>query len=99
MSLKERYLSAKVPPVVVTIPVWGEVNIRVLTIGELKKIRESEDEQSVASLILSAVVDEHGAQVFSDPAELDAVQASVVKDLAEAIAKVNAPKVEDQKKC
>jgi hypothetical protein len=89
---------AKRPPTAVTIDGLGEVHIRALTMGELRRIQNATTDDDRAFLLLSAVVDADGKPVFTDLAELDDMGNDVLTDLAAAVGRVTSPGIDAQKK-
>lgn len=75
----------------VDLPTWGKVNIRKLTLGQLRSFDEAKDNYERAKLlILHSIVDGNARQIFETMEEVDSLEMPLFKALSEAVADVNA---------
>ncbi len=80
----------------VNVPDVGNVNIRKITLGQLKGFDVAEDNYARAKmLILHSVVDGNSDPIFQSIAEVDTLEMPIFKALSEAVAEVNALKVDE----
>lgn len=94
-ELAKKYLSTPTGSAgVVQVPGWGEVHVRALSVADLERIRDVEEQDAIKGLLLLialGVGDESGGLVF-DPDNLDAlkgISAPALKLLGEGVAKAN----------
>lgn len=73
---------------------WGKVNVRKLTLGQLKSFDDAKDNYERAKLlILHSIVDGDAKPIFGKVEEIDALEMPLFKALSEAVSDVNALKV------
>jgi len=80
---------------------WGRVNIRKLTLGQLRLFDEAKDNYERAKmLIFESIVDGNSKQIFQSLEEVDELEMPLFKALSEAVSDVNAlkPVSEDELK-
>lgn len=81
----------------VHVPDVGNVNIRKLTLGQLKTFDKATDNYERAKLlILESVVDGNLVPIFQTLDEVDTLEMPIFKALSEAVSDVNALKVTEQ---
>jgi hypothetical protein len=81
---------------VVELPGIGRVNIRRLTLGQLKLFDEAKDNYERAKLlILHSIVDRNSEPIFATTDEVDQLEMPVFKALSDAVTDVNALKVDE----
>lgn len=77
--------------VTVDVPGWGKINVRKLTLGQLRQFDNARDNYERAKLlILNSIVDGNAAPIFQSIEEVDTLEMPLFKALSEAVASVNA---------
>lgn len=72
---------------------WGKVNVRKLTLGQLKSFDDARDNYERAKLlILHSIVDGNADPIFRAVEEIDSLEMPLFKALSEAVSDVNALK-------
>lgn len=77
----------------IDVPDWGKINIRKLTLGQLKSFDDAKDNYERAKLlILHSIVDGNAKPIFESMEEVDSLEMPLFKALSEAVSDVNALK-------